>query len=284
MRRREVIALIGCVTAAAALVERLATDVLAQTSASPAAGRSLPSYAEARQAFESLPADSRMRLEALLIAAGYVSSASGRFSGRLLNAIQDLQRSNGLVPDGILSEPAMERLRAEATPLLKTWGMQQRFHIFTMRKLWIPVGVLQIAQPIGTGMRYTDPFGRLRMEHSFIEDADLAVSYRQALEMARTEGGTIRFRIIRPNFCSVAWTSADGRGAYARLHRAGPGLYGFSLFWDKTAADLKPDRMAKLVSMSLTWDLRRGALIEPSKLIPAAAAAVVTVPATGLRP
>ena len=285
MRRRELIALIGCMTAAPVVADRLVGNVLAQTSTPAAPQPSVQSYAKARRAFELLPADGRMRLEVFLIAAGYLSAAANeRFSGRVLKAIQDVQRAGGLVPDGIVSEPALARLHAEAGPFLKKWDMQQRFHIFTMRKLWVPVGIVQIAEPIGTGMRYADPFGRLRMEHSFIEDSGLASSYRQSLERARTEGGTVRFRIIRPDFYTVTWASAEGGGGYVRYHRAGTGLYGFSLFWDKAAGDLKPDRIATLVSMSLTWDLHRRLLIDPSKLVPPAPAMVVTAPASGLGP
>ncbi|HEX2726913.1 MAG TPA: peptidoglycan-binding domain-containing protein [Beijerinckiaceae bacterium] len=252
---------------------------LAQSPTMPAAQPSLRGYSEARRAFDSLPVQDRMRLEMLLVAAGYLRPAANeRFSAPLLQAIQDFQRDNGLAPDGVLSGTAVARLQAEAGPFLTSWDMQQRFHIFTMQELWVPVGLLQIAQPISTGMRYTDPFGRARMEHSFIEDGALAASYRRSLETARAERGTVTFRIIRPDFYTVAWTSADGGGTYMRYHRSGTGLYGFSLFWNRTARTLEPDRIATLVSMSLTWALRGRALIDPATILRPAPAIVVSAP------
>jgi serine protease Do len=286
MTRREFIALCGCTTAASLVVDRLGPNAQAQTSARPAPQPLLPSYSEAKQAFESQSVENRLRLQVLLTAAGYLSAAANeQFNGRIFRAIQNFKRANALIPDGILNEAALAQLVAEATPFLKNWDMQQRFHLFTMRKLWVPVGLLQIAEPISTGMVYKDPFGRVRMEHSLIEDADLAYSYQQSLEKARIETGTVRFKIIRPNFYTTAWTSAGGSGAYVRYHRLGTGLYGFSLFWDKTAGDIKTNRIATLVSVSLTCDLRGRALIDPLKVLsPSRAAIVVTAPASGVSP
>jgi hypothetical protein len=285
MRRREFIALIGCMTVASEVVDRLGPNALAQSS-TPAAQPLIPSYSEAKQAFALLPVENRLRLQVLLVAAGYLSAAANeQFNGQIFKAIQSFQRVNGLIPDGILTEAAFVQLVAEATPLLKNWDMQQRFHLFTMRKLWVPVGLLQIAEPIGTGMLYKDPFGRVRMEHSFIEDAGLVSSYRQSLEKARIETGSVRLRIIRPNFYTIAWTSAGGSGAYVRYHALRTGLYGFSLFWEKTADDIKTDRIATLVSMSLTWDLHGQTPIDPLKVLPSARPSIaVTAPAKGASP
>lgn len=241
-------------------------------------------YAEARRAFESQPVESRMRLQVLLTAAGYMrATAHERFNPRVFDSIQSLQRSKGLIPDGVLSAATVAQLVAEARPLLERWDMQQRFHLFTMRKLWVPVGVLQVAEPIGTGMLYKDPFGHVRMEHSFVEDSDLTSSYRHSLERARTDGGRVGFRLRRPNFYAIAWTSAGG-GAFLRYHRRGSGLYGFALYWDGTAG-VEADRIAKLIAMSLTADLTGRALVEPVKVLtPFRTQTIVTAPAGGPRP
>src|SRR5215217_8426473 len=133
--------------------------------------------------------------------------------------------------------------------------MQERFHPVAMRKLWVPVGVLQIADPISTGMFYKDPLERARMQHSYCENADLASSYRHLLERAKFENLTVRFSRIRPKFYVMVWTSAAGTDAYVSYHRYGTGLYGFSLFWDNARGNVNAERIATLVSASLSADM-----------------------------
>jgi hypothetical protein len=268
----------------AALRAVIAVACLALGAAAVAAQPLRTTYADARRAFEAQPVESRMRLQIFLTAAGRLTAAaSERFNARVFAAIQTFQWSQGLAPDGILGPSAVAQLAAEAKPVLDSWDLQQRFHLFTMRKLWVPVGLLQVAEPISTGMAYKDPFGHVRMDHSFVEDADLSSSYRAALERARNEGGTLGFSVRRPNFYTMTWTSSGGGGAYVRYHRSGSGLYGFSLAWDETAGS-KAHRVARLVSMSLTADLRGRPLDPVTVLAPLRTSNVVATPANGLRP
>jgi serine protease Do len=229
----------------------------------------LPSYySQAEQAFESSPVETRTKLQIVLAAAGYLSAVpSERFTTGLFRAIQNFQSVNGLLPDGILTESSNKQLIAEAKPSLATWGMQERFHPVTFRKLWVPVGILQIADPISSGMLYKDPFDRARMQHSYFENADLASSYQHLLERARVEGRIVRFSIIRPNFYAMGWTSTAGTDAYVRYHRYGTGLYGFSLFWDNSRVEINAARAATLVSASLRADMENRPFSEPSRVL-----------------
>ena len=159
-----------------------------------------------------------------------------------------------------------QRLVAETRPLITTWQMQERFHPGTMRKIWIPTGLLQVADPISSGMLYKDPFDRIRLQHSNFENADLASSYQHLLDRARVEGRSVRFSIIRPNFYAMSWMSPGGPAAHVRYHRYGSGSYGFSMFWDTARNSFNAERVAALVSASLSADMKGLPFADPSMI------------------
>jgi serine protease Do len=237
-------------------------------SASPAPAQPLAvSYSQGEQAFDSLSVENRRKFQILLITAGYWSAVPAeRFNTRLFQAIQNWQSADGLIPDGILTERLFQRLVAEARPLITIWQMQERFHPGTMRKIWIPTGLLQVADPISSGMLYKDPFDRIRLQHSNFENADLASSYQHLLDRARVEGRSVRFSIIRPNFYAMSWTSPGGTEAYVRYHRYGSGSYGFSMFWDTARNSFNAERVAALVSASLSADMKGLPFADPSTI------------------
>jgi serine protease Do len=226
------------------------------------------SYSQGEQAFDSLSVENRIKLQILLTTAGYWSAIPAeRFSTRIFRAIQSWQSANGLIPDGVLTETSLQRLVAEARPLLTTWQMQERFHPGTMRKIWVPTGLLQVADPISSGMLYKDPLDRIRLQHSNFESADLASSYQHLLGRARVEGRSVVFSIIRPNFYAMNWRSPGGTEAYVRYHRYGSGSYGFSMFWDAARNSFHAERIAALVSASFSADMEGRPFANPFTLL-----------------
>jgi len=217
----------------------LAIVTLLGLSASPAPAQPLPvSYSQGEQAFDSLSVANRRKFQILLITAGYWSAVPAeRFNTRLFQAIQNWQSADDLIPDGILNERMFQRLVDETRPLITTWHMQERFHPGTMRKIWIPTGLLQVADPISSGMMYKDPFGRIRLQHSNFENA-----------------------------YAMNWTSPSGTEAYVRYHRYGRGSYGFSMFWDTTRNSFNAERVAALVSASLSADMKGLPFADPSMI------------------
>ena len=118
-----------------------------------AAETQLPGYAQAEDAFMRLTLDERVKLQALLTAAGYWPAVpDADFNTRLFNAILRFEVDNGFAPLGTLTGEQMDRLMAIAGPYLNAWRFQIVRHPMTNSQIRVPIGLPLTEESTATGL------------------------------------------------------------------------------------------------------------------------------------
>jgi serine protease Do len=218
-----------------------------------------PTYPEADRAFMQLTLDNRVRLQILLTAAGYWQAVPNEnFSGRIFDAIARFQSENGFVPNGIIDTAQFGRLIASGAPLLNQWVFRKVRHPTQDGYIWIPTGLGLVAEQIPTGLKYSDPRGRLSMTFDYFESFDLHRSFEALATDLIGKGSKILYSKVYQNDFFVVSASNDKTDVYVRYHQTWEGGLGFSLYWDHNAIDMHVERIATLISASL-WSSMSGA-------------------------
>ena len=95
-------------------------------------------YHRAEDAFENaMNVPARLRLQLLLIAAGYSNSMPNEdFSRHLFESIEKFQADNEFEPDGVLTPAQVRRLQEIAAPNFNLWGLQKVTHPSRPVTIW----------------------------------------------------------------------------------------------------------------------------------------------------
>ncbi|MHC2019994.1 trypsin-like peptidase domain-containing protein [Methylobacterium sp. CM6247] len=211
-----------------------------------------PRYEAAAAQFDRLPFEERMRLQVLLTAAGHqVAVPNSAFSKRLFETLIRYQTQAGQPVTGMLDEAGLATLSAEATPLMRNWGFREASHPTRGRPIWVPFGLGLREKRGDLGVTWTDPAGRVVLSYTSAPDS-LEDSYRSALARFSQNGGRVNYKVLRPDFFAISATGTDGLDWYIRFHRDGAGVLGFFLAWKTAETDLHMERVAVLVSGSLS--------------------------------
>jgi serine protease Do len=216
-------------------------------------GQSRPStYPEADRSFMQLTLDNRVRLQTLLTAAGYWRAVPNEnFSSRIFDAIARFQSDSGFVPNGIIDAGQFRRLTAAGGPLINQWGFQRIRHPTQDAYIWIPLGLGLHAEQIPTGLKYSDPQGRLSLTFDYFQTFDLHRSFDALASDLVGSGFKIFYSKVYQNEFFVISASNDITDTYVRYHQTWNGGLGFSLFWNHNSVDMHAERIATLISGSL---------------------------------
>lgn len=207
-------------------------------------------YASASRDWQGFNSDQRIKVQVLLTAVGFWDSVPNvEFSSRLYEAIRAFQIANGLPSTGFVREPEIDRLLTQAEPILAYWGFDLIRHPFRGRAIWVPMGLGLIVHRDDKGLVFEDPRRRLRLIYRWLP-LQLRYTYKNVLIDAKRAGSHIDYKLIRDDFFAIARSSGTDK-AYTRYHRDGPGILGFTMWWNENDPRLFGDRISTLVSASL---------------------------------
>lgn len=234
-----------------------------------------PQYEVAASQFDRLSTDERIKLQVLLTATGHqVAVPNPAFSKRLFETLIRYQTKANQPITGMVDDAGMAALLHEAAPLLRTWNFRAAAHPLRGRPIWVPFGLGLREERTADGVIWTDPQKRMALNYTSASDA-LEDSFRSALARFGNEGARVNYKVIRPDFFAISATGADGLDWYVRFHRDGSGVLGFFLTWRTAEIDLHFERVAVLVSGSLSASMTGAAFTEPPTFeVPPAAVAV----------
>jgi serine protease Do len=256
-----------CVVLTVLLLSSVSTNAQAQ--------KNSPEYSRADAAFSALKPDNRVLLEVFLTAAGYYNSVpQAMFSTRLFNAVKQFQGENGYPQTGALDSIQLEKLTSVATSKLNLWGFERIRHPSRPVAIWVPMGLGMTASRTSSGIDWKEPKDRLRVTFISTPAVDIDDNFSALIDLMESKGAKIHYRVKRPDWFVISFTTAGSIDGYARYHRDGPNVTGFTLFWDNTAGDVNGDRIATLMSGSL-WAVM---LDKPFPAIPRRAPVMANAP------
>ncbi len=217
------------------------------------------SFREAEIAFSRLSVERRVYVQMLLTAAGYWPAVPNvGFSQRMFKAIQQFQRENGIVENGVIDQAQIVQLESRAAPLLNKWGFREVSHPQRANSIWVPFGLGLNATRDDKGLRWADPHGIVSISYLQFSMTELRFGYEALLQILNREGAIINFKIIRSDFFAISSSKQNGIDVYHRYHRRGNDILGFNLYWRNSEAHLHIERVATLMSGSL-WASTTGA-------------------------
>lgn len=236
--------------------------------ASPAIAQQSPiETLQAERSFETRSLDSRLTLQMLLTAAGYmVAVPTLDFSKRIQDAILKFQIDHEFTPTGYLSDEEEKQLVQDAWPFLKTWGFRNLPHPTRGHPIWIPIGLNLQAEPATGGIRWRDPDAKNTVIYSYKPNRSVDTAFHKAIESFKKNGATINYSIVRSDFYAISASGADGVDSYTRYHQDGDGILGFFLMWHREELDLHMERVAVLMSGSFGASMNGSPFVEPPSL------------------
>ncbi|MCB8819549.1 serine protease [Microvirga rosea] len=221
-------------------------------------------YADAERAFTQFTVDERIKLQVLLTANGYWPAVPNvNLSNRLFEAIQQFQRETGRSPTGVIDEDQVKQLLNNALPLLQTWNFRSISHPTRGHPIWVPLGLGLTAERTAAGTLWKDPLQRTSLGYSHFPRTSLEANYRRTAYEIVSEGGQIHFKVNKPDFFVISYSTANGLDGYMRYHQDGDGILGFLLLWKNSEYSLHMERVATLVSGSFWASMTGAPFTEP---------------------
>lgn len=224
---------------------------------SPVQAQTPASFPDAERSFNQLTVSERMDLQLLLTAVGYWPAVPNvNFSRRLFSTISQFQIDNGLPVTGISDDRTRHHLRQIAAPLLRLWAFRSVPHPYRGHPIWVPMGLGLQAERNNDGIVWKDPKARVQLRYQFYANLGLAASFDAVTAKILSDGGQIHYKVLKSDFFAISSTT-NGIDSYARFHRNGPGVLGFSLLWQTAETALHVERIATLISGSLWASMNR---------------------------
>jgi serine protease Do len=225
-------------------------SLVALSTLSASAQRHDAGYAAASRDWQGFTPDQRIKLQVLLTAVGFWDTVPNvDLSYRLYEAVRAFQAANGLPSTGFVREPEIDQLLIQAKPILAYWGFDLVRHPFRGHAIWVPMGLGLSVRQDDKGLVFDDPGQRLRLIYRWLP-IHLKYTYENVLKDAVKAGSHIDYKVIRDDFFVIA-RSSGGDKAYTRYHRDGPGIIGFTMWWNARDPRLFGERISTLVSASL---------------------------------
>lgn len=217
-----------------------------------------PNFRPAQEAFNALQTDTRLWLQLFLTSAGHWPAVPNvTYSRRLYGAVQELQRSRGEEPTGVMTKPQIDQMLASASSVLSGWRMRWVPHPTRGRQLWVPIGLDLQATRTELGVDFREPRNRFRLKFNAIPAATVRATYEATLREMVASGDTINFKVLRSDFFVI--TGNQGRySRYVRYHTDGDGILGFDMSWSDDDAPVYGKRLVTVISGSL-WATMTGA-------------------------
>lgn len=236
-----------------------------------------PGYAEADFSFSAIEPDQRAFYEVLMTAAGYYNSVSqATFTARLFNGIKQFQAENGYPQNGILEASQFEALFSVAAKKFDRWGFERIKHPSRPIAIWVPVGLGLVASRSASGIEWTDPAKRIRVDFMSIQNLRVGDNFAALMEVFAVQQAKIHYKVRKRDWFVISFTTVSGVDGYARYHQDGTSVTGFTLFWNNARGDVNGDRIATLMSGSL-WAAMLG---KPFPLPPRKNLSTVSIPNT----
>ena len=229
-----------------------------------------PGFEMAQAAYESMYSiDQRIRFQVLMIAAGYYNGVPNEnFNLRLFKAIQTFQSENGIPADGVVDKLLVDRLLANASPMLDQWGFRSISHPTRRATIWVPIGLGLRGNRNEAGLAYTDPRERLRLDFTTVPGLAIGQNYVALQNALISEGARFHYKVTKGDWFAISATTSDGRDHYLRYHQDGSNVTGFTLSWNNAKGNVAGERIAVLVSASLWSNLTGAAFIDPPSVEP----------------
>ena len=247
-------------------MRRIAFTLLAGLAAHAASAQvRTPEFARAEFVFnEEHNLRSRVVAQVLLIATGHQTSVPTESLGlRTFEALKRFQEQNGIWPDGILSRPTLDRLFANAAPMMTMWGFKLLEHPWRGRPIWVPQGLSLRPALNKNGLAFEDALDRLSVKYNYFPSININLVYSDTLERKRRNNYIIRYSVIKDGWFVISATSPSGKDEYLRYHQDDDGVLGFSLFWDNAKGNVSGERVAILMSASLGSVMNGRPMVEP---------------------
>jgi serine protease Do len=206
----------------------------------------------------------RILFQIMLTSAGYWNAISNEtFGKRLFNAIQRFQQENGFAADGILNAQQFDRLTELSEPKLRSWRFRKIKHPERMQQIWIPTGLGLQAVRNANGINYSEPQKRIAVSFLTFEYLRTSDFFANTLNTLVEKNAVIRYKTIKQNWFVISASTPDGIDHYYRFHQDGTNVTGFMLFWQNSNGNVSGERIATLMSASISADVLGTAFIDP---------------------
>lgn len=216
------------------------------------AGTKPPEYAEANASFSALGPDQRAFYQVLMTSAGYYNSVPvASFNTRLFDGIKQFQAENGYPQTGILNTTQFDALYSIAAKKFDQWGFERIKHPSRPIAIWVPVGLGLVASRSATGIEWTDPEKRIRVDFMSIPNRRAVDNFAGLMDALASKEAKIHYNVRKQDWFVISFTTANDVDGYARYHQDGTNVTGFTLFWKNANGDVNGDRIATLMSGSL---------------------------------
>lgn len=208
------------------------------------------SIARAEAAFDNLSVEGKATIQVMMTAAGYWAQIprSG-LSRRLFEDFQRFQADLGHPTTGYLTASEVDSLFQRAVPNLRYWGFVELPHPTRGRPIWVPKGIGGTISASKFGVEFVGK--GVTITYNYFQDTMLEAAFRYILDKLFHENQDIRYRVLRNEFFAIS-TIKEGISKYYRYHRDGTGLLGFTMVWENNEAPIYGERVATLVSSSLS--------------------------------
>ena len=103
----------------------------------------------------------------------------------------------------------------------------------------------------------------MRASLQFFPKTQLRGAFEHLIDKMQSEGTTVHYKVLRPDFFAISSTNTSGVDAYMRYHAESNGILGFSLFWDNSKGNVSGERIAVLASGSLWASMTGATFIDP---------------------
>lgn len=199
----------------------------------------------ARTAFRALPKRERLDLQVLLAVLGYWSAvANDSFGPKLMEAIRSFQRDLGTPPTGMLDAGELEALHADASPLLRLWGLKAVRHPYADATLWVPAGLDLVQSPQDNGLRFSDPLNDLIILFDAFPGVAPGTLFQAIMD--RMAPKNVLYSTATDDFLAIS-ARDSGRSTYIRFQKIPGGVVGFMMSWP-TDALYRGERLSVVMS------------------------------------
>lgn len=239
----------------------------------------------AERAYNALPAEDRIALQAMLIATGHQNAVPNvSFNRRILAAIREFQISRGQTASGVLNAEQVKTLSDRAMNFFRMWSFEKAHHPKTGHSIWIPMGLELDEARDAHGITWRRD-GVVSITFRELSHGDISRAHKDAMRALTDTGREIDYEVKRRDFFVVtASDEAANIKHYQRFQRIGSRFVGFEMFWNAAIPGLHLDRAVVLMSASL-WSSATGApFIDPPRSSAASPGNDGEIPRTATNP
>lgn len=224
-------------------------------------------YEAAQRSYEAqFNSEQQLLLQVLLISAGYSNAVPNQeFNHRTFTALQHFQNDSGLPPTGAPDKTTVGRLVDAAAPMMEQWGFRKVTLPSRSVTILIPIGLGLVSNRIANGLAYQDPQQRLMISFLSFPRVSLRQTYALLLAHYVEEGATIHYRVMKDNWFVISLTSPSGIDGYLRYYQDGSSVTGFTENWNNANGNVHGERIAVLMSASISSAMTGAPFIDLSE-------------------